>query len=261
MDDGTVSGDPGQRVLPRAKKRLGLLTILVVAAVLLAFGGSILPSLLRSRMASNETAAVAALRTYCGAQNIFHRTDYDGDGVMEYAGPTNPEAPDFTCLYSTQVDGIPIELIDKDFARAKLDAPGARPRRGYYFIEIQRDVSGNDYSAEWNYALCAVPAEYGRTGLRTFCVDTQGMVLSDDNKGEPLSQYPEQGPHLWGVGDGMYSDHEGNLWRWDGVDEYGKERYFRKNEKGDRVYWSDYVREYYEKKKEREAVQPADGAE
>jgi len=43
------------------------------------------PNLTRSRMAANESAAIAACKTFAEAQEIYIRTDYNGDGVKEYA--------------------------------------------------------------------------------------------------------------------------------------------------------------------------------
>jgi len=135
-----------------------------------------------------ETSAIAAMRTYCGAQNIFHRTDYDGDGVLEYCGPTNAEHPDFTWLCHATVSGTKIELLDNAFAAA---TSANTPKAGYWFVEIPLDVDGNPYDAATGYALCAVPAVYNQTGLYTFVVDTQGTVFQIDNGGRPVTRFPD----------------------------------------------------------------------
>lgn len=36
-------------------------------------------------IAGNEVAAAAASKAFCEAEEIYHRTDYDADGVLEYA--------------------------------------------------------------------------------------------------------------------------------------------------------------------------------
>jgi prepilin-type processing-associated H-X9-DG protein len=154
-----------------------------------------IPNLLRSKMAANESAAIAAMRTYAGAQNIFHRTDYDGDGILEYCGPgqqgEKEEHVSYTFLNTAKVNGMPIELIDSAFANARLGAPGAKPKAGYYFIEITKDADGNDYNAAFCYGLCAVPAQYNRSGLNTFVIDVQGTVFQRDNGGQPVTQFPD----------------------------------------------------------------------
>jgi hypothetical protein len=36
-------------------------------------------------IAANETAAAAACKAFCEAEEIYHRTDYDRDGILEYS--------------------------------------------------------------------------------------------------------------------------------------------------------------------------------
>jgi len=162
------------------------------AAVLAAIA---VPNLLRSKMAANESSAIACMRTYCGAQNIFHRTDYDGDGLLEYAGPGQQgdakQHNSFTHLNTTRVQGAKIELLDNAFANARLGAPGARPKAGYYFVDIERDARGQKYNSAFAFGLCAVPAEYNRSGMNTFIVDVQGTVFQRDNGGRPVTQWPD----------------------------------------------------------------------
>ena len=147
----------------------------------------------RRAIADNETAVIAALRTYCGAQNLLHRTDYDGDLILEYAGPGQrgeTEHDSFTWLYSVDVDGEPIGLIDEDFARAKFGEPGAEPYHGYHFVDLSPHAAGDAYNAAFTYGLCAFPAEYGVTGLHTFIVDVQGTVFEGDCEGRHFTRFP-----------------------------------------------------------------------
>jgi len=190
-----------ERTRERLRRRRRLTALIASGAVLilacvLTFEQWLKPFLFRkATMRENETAAIAALRTYCGAQNIFHRTDYDGDRLLEYCGPgqqgLSREHDSFTHLYSVEVDGTRMELIDRGMAQAKYGAPGAKPYGGYYFIDLVKDTSGNPYNAVFSYGLCAVPAEYGRTGIYSFFVDVQGSVIQLDDGGKVRTQFPE----------------------------------------------------------------------
>jgi len=143
----------------------------------------------RSGGAYYETAAIAAMRGYAGAQNIFHRTDYDGDGVLEYCAPSNAQHPDFTWLNKTVVDTWPIELIDSAFAAA---TSSKTPKYGYWYVDIPLDADGKPYDAKTGYALCALPARYNRTGLNTFIVDARGTIFQKDMAGnKPVTQFPD----------------------------------------------------------------------
>ena len=130
-----------------------------------------IPSLLAARKASLETNAVGSMRTYCSSQTMFKRNDWDGNGVLEYTKT-------FTAL-STQLDanGESLQLIDAAFAAAKGKA--GVPKHGYVF-EDMKTIGGKKIDWTNDYALCGMPAAYGRTGYRTFIVWTNGTVFSKD---------------------------------------------------------------------------------
>jgi type II secretory pathway pseudopilin PulG len=185
---------------PAAGKKLGVRTIAIIVGAtacgcllaLVAVGviaAIAIPNLQRAKVSSTGSAAVAALRTYAGAQNIYHETDWDSDGVLEYCGPSNKEAPSFTCLATTVADGRPIELIDAALAQAT--GPNA-PWRGYYFVDIARGADGRPYDAASECGLCAVPAQYNRTGRKTFIVDATGTIYEKDTGSDaPVFQWPD----------------------------------------------------------------------
>ena len=130
----------------------------------------------------NEGKAVGSCLAYAAAQTMFHRNDWDGNGVMEYATP-------FSELSSTKdADGNPIQLIDKAFAAA---VDKEHPKHGYIFRDI-KDFDNKvavDFVNE--FALCATPAEYGKTGRRTFVISTNGTVFAKDlGKAAFVEAYP-----------------------------------------------------------------------
>ena len=137
------------------------------------------------RRDSNETAAVAAVRTYLGAQATFHRTDFYGKGMLVYANPKDGAGfPDLRRL----PDGTALKMIDPTFARATSPETA---RAGYYFVDIEYD----DYSIDCG--LCAVPAEYGVTGENTFIIDVTGVTYQKDNGGQPVTVYPDVAKAGW----------------------------------------------------------------
>ena len=53
----------------------GILLVLVLASALRA----------EENIGANEVAAIAACKAFAEGEEIYHRTDYDGDGILEYA--------------------------------------------------------------------------------------------------------------------------------------------------------------------------------
>lgn len=138
----------------------------------------------------NELEIIELLDAYVEIQSEFRQTDMDGDGVMEFAQQvisTSAQARDG--LFWPEEDTILGEL----FARASVtgfndgtsDQP-PEPFFGYYFrvLTEQSDaapggamnyiVNGNMVSG---HAMLAVPAVYGETGVHSFMVSENGVIL------------------------------------------------------------------------------------
>jgi hypothetical protein len=135
------------------------------------------------RISSLDTNAIGSVRAYCSAQSMYKRNDWDGDGELEYA-----EIP---AELTTQVDGAgtPIELMDRAFAAAQ--GVYGVPKHGYIFRAMAYiDTERIDWKKD--FALCAIPAVYGRTGYRTFIVSTSGTVFGKDQGegGTFVDDYP-----------------------------------------------------------------------
>ncbi len=156
---------------------VGVGVVAVVAAVAI-------PNLLRSRMAANEAAAVAGCKMYAEAQDIYRRTDWDKDGVLEYAQSVTG---DFSLFEKTAGAGD-VALVDAAFAGAS-SGPGAVPKAGYLFKVItaqgpKAPGGKKSYVADGNmtlgYALVAYPAKWDGTGRNTFLINNTGTVYQKD---------------------------------------------------------------------------------
>lgn len=173
----------------------GLSIVLVPFGIVAAIA---IPALLQSRMTADEAVAVASLRSCANAQNIYRKTDYDGDGVYEYAHP-------YVKLYATGQGGMPVRLIDGGFANASRDDPPGgvtTPKSGYVFVDIVAHADGGSYddgegNFEMNFGLCAVPSEYGKTGRNTFIIGADCTVYRKDTGGAPVTEYPSIDEEGW----------------------------------------------------------------
>ncbi len=119
-----------------------LIELMIVVAIIAIIAAIAIPNLLRSRIQSNESAAIGNLRTVLGAENAYN----SAKGV--YGSYTNltTNTPPF-------LDGT---------------WPGAKS--GYTFAEITLANTNNSFSAS------ATPVGQDTTGSRGFFVDESGVI-------------------------------------------------------------------------------------
>jgi prepilin-type N-terminal cleavage/methylation domain-containing protein len=117
-----------------------LIELMIVVAIIAIIAAIAIPNLLRSRMQSNESAAIGNLRTIVGAEVAYHAANY------QYA-------TDFNTLTSATPP-----YLDGNWSVAK---------SGYNY------VLGGDAS---NFTANANAVQYGVTGSRGFYTDASGVI-------------------------------------------------------------------------------------
>ena len=154
------------------------------------------PKIKKDVITKNEAAAIAACKAYAQAQEMYHRTNWNGDGILKYAFTIS--AP--YGLYETSSGLGDVLLLDKTFALAEGDPGTAIPRTGYVFRILTAQGSGSSGGAmsyltttppnvdvnpdsiqcTLGHALSAIPADYGISGRNTFIVNNAGEVYQKD---------------------------------------------------------------------------------
>jgi hypothetical protein len=156
----------------------------------------------RSNIPTNERAAWENLQKIVRAQEAFKRVDWDEDGENSYARF-------LVHLWQTvdhKVQPIRVGLIPRRLAFAmeqELSLNGYF-YRSLYERELPNGIKSNctpkhrgddalcgttfDPMSEW--AMAAIPALYGETGIQTFIVERSGNILSRDLKGRLITRYP-----------------------------------------------------------------------
>jgi prepilin-type N-terminal cleavage/methylation domain-containing protein len=180
-----------------------LIEMMVVVAIIAVIASIVVPNLLSARLSSNETSAIATLRTLIAAQAAFQKTttaDANANGAGEYG--TFAELSAAVGVRGATFLRPPVLST----AFREVNAQGEIARAGYQFALFLPDPSGLGLPevagggapagidadlAETTWCCYAWPTNYGSSGLRTFYVNQAGDLVFAD---VPAYSGPGNGP-------------------------------------------------------------------
>lgn len=140
----------------------------------------------------NELNVMTLLDAYGDVQTQFRLSDQDGDGVMEFAQTLISSDTERNGLFwpggDTPIGEAVAQAALDGYSDGETDQEPA-PYDGYFFRLLQKQGEhapggAMDYVINGNmvagHAVLAVPAEYGVSGVHSFMVAENGIILQAD---------------------------------------------------------------------------------
>ncbi len=200
-------------------KRFTLIELMIVVAIIAIIAAIAIPSLLRSRIAANETSAIGGLKQIVSYEASWRQTDADSNGKNDY---WTLDIAGFRWIEDR--GGNSVKYMDAaqakaDFRRLVASGTGNDPKSGYLYGALLNDENGTAYNQNscagvqftgaacntYKFGFTAKPAQYGTTGVNTFIVNEEGQVYRRDNDASTMTEYPSEDPAAlsltppWGV--------------------------------------------------------------
>jgi type IV pilus assembly protein PilA len=138
------------------QRGFSLIELLIVVAVILVIAAIAIPSLLRAKIAANESSAVSSIRSIYTAEVSF-QTSFPQNGYAANLLALGPGAGNTTCPLAgpSVANGCLLDAVLANGSKA-----------GYGFESLgQIPVNG----ANSAFTTVAVPITYNATGTRDFC--------------------------------------------------------------------------------------------
>ena len=145
---------------------------------------------LNRRVGANELATIETLRAYVDAQRLYASKPRDGSNVRQFARKvrSTPGKQDGLYWDADPAKGEEPSPVGPLIDEARGRRPGD-PYNGYYFKILTRQgpaAAAGPYNYVINgrmiggFAMVAYPADYARSGVKTFIINHYGVVYERD---------------------------------------------------------------------------------
>jgi type IV pilus assembly protein PilA len=157
----------------KKQKGFSLIELLIVVAIILIIAAIAIPSLIRSRMAANDSSAASTIRTLNTAE-VAYSTSYPNAGFSQSLASLGPGLAPVDCSDPTKVKSTSACLID---AVVGCNDLGPCFKNGYDYY-----ITGNAASAAGTFVDYVVSAEsdkLGSSGMANWCSLDDGVIRKD----------------------------------------------------------------------------------
>jgi prepilin-type N-terminal cleavage/methylation domain-containing protein len=153
------------------QKGFSLIELLIVVAIILIIAAIAIPSLIRAKIAANESSAAASVRQISTAQ-VAYASQYQDVGYsanLANLGGTSCTAPSSTSAC----------LIDSVLSSGT--------KSGYQFLSAGL---GSGTGPNTAFVSSSAPVTFNQTGVRNFCMVTDGVLRIDPGPTAIASDVP-----------------------------------------------------------------------
>lgn len=151
------------------KKGFTLIELMIVVAIIAIISAIAIPSLMKTRMQSNETAAAASLKSLSAAQSSYHRDKaVMAEDIRDLFDGSSPDISD-TAIQNA----VLAAAASPTTGQAKRLQADATQKAGYFYF------SNHNYTGD-NFMMCATPSTYGSSGRNTYFTDSSGTTYYID---------------------------------------------------------------------------------
>ena len=138
-----------------------MIELLIVVAIILIIAAIAIPNLLRARIAANESSAAASVRSIATAEVTYNATY-----------PTLGFAPTLANL-----GGLPAACTPSTVTACLIDSVLTTGVKSGYTFSATGFPSGSGINV--SFVAGGAPSAYNQTGVRNFCIITDGVLRSD----------------------------------------------------------------------------------
>ena len=163
----------------RKDKGFSLVELLIVVAIILIIAAIAIPNFIQARMAANESAAVASMRTIFSAEAAYDAQGWNNPTAVGFSSLLQ-DLGSTTCNPPTMTSAC---LLDQAMANS-----GTAAKSGYLFTYAPVSVLGKNV----DFTLKGDPSVRGTSGDRSFFTDATGVIRYNRSTTATLADAPIQ---------------------------------------------------------------------